>query len=73
MQEQRENADLAGLGNAVDTARQDMNMGMNTALNGLMTVGAGIYDKDTEGKPSGADFMKHKVEPMSFAPKSIWG
>ena len=72
LQEQRENADLAGLGNAVDTARQDMNMGMNTALNGLMTVGAGIYDKDTEAKPSGADFMKYKVEPMSFAPKSIW-
>ena len=36
MQEQREYQDLAGLGNAIDTARQDQNMGMNTMLNGVM-------------------------------------
>lgn len=61
MQEQRDNADLAGLGNAIDTARQDKNMGINTALNGAMTIGAGIYNKETDEKPSGADSMKYKV------------
>ena len=38
MQEQREYQDLAGLGNAIDTARQDQNMGMNTMLNGVMSA-----------------------------------
>lgn len=38
MQEQRENADLAGLGNAIDVARQDTNMGMNTMFNSIGTV-----------------------------------
>lgn len=38
MQEQRENADLAGLGNAIDAARQDKNMGMNTMLNSIGAV-----------------------------------
>ena len=51
MQEQRENADLAGLGNAIDVARQDKNMGMNTMLNGAMTVASSIYDKETEERP----------------------
>ena len=42
MQEQREYQDLAGLGNAIDTARQDQNMGMNTMLNGLMAGASGM-------------------------------
>ena len=42
MQEQREYQDLAGLGNAIDTARQDKNMGMNTMLNGVMAAGSGM-------------------------------
>lgn len=42
MQEQREYQDLAGLGNAIDTARQDKNMGINTMLNGVMSVGSSI-------------------------------
>ena len=41
MQEQREYQDLAGLGNAIDTARQDQNMGMNTMLNGVMSGSIG--------------------------------
>lgn len=70
LQEQRENADLAGLGNAIDTARQDMNMGLNTALNGAMTIGAGIYNKKTDEKPSGADFMKYKIpSSIGWAPQ----
>lgn len=42
MQEQRENADLAGLGNAIDVARQDANMGINTALNGAMSMAGSL-------------------------------
>ena len=38
MQEQREYNDLAGLGNAVDVARQDKNMGMNTIFNSIGSV-----------------------------------
>ena len=60
MQEQRENADLAGLGNAIDVARQDTNMGMNTMLNGLSTIGAGFYNKKTEPKPKLSDFLQYK-------------
>lgn len=60
MQEQRENADLAGLGNAVDVARQDANTGMNTALNGLMTTAAGLYNKKTDAKPSPFDFTRKR-------------
>lgn len=51
MQEQRENADLAGLGNAIDTARQDANMGMNTMLNGAMAIGT--TDSNTSGGNGG--------------------
>ena len=42
MQEQREYQDLAGIGNAIDTARQDANTGMNTALNGIMAIGTNM-------------------------------
>lgn len=52
MQEQREYQDLAGLGNAIDVARQDQNMGMNTMLNGAMSVAGSIYDKKTDVKPT---------------------
>jgi hypothetical protein len=38
MQEQREYNDLAGLGNAIDVARQDKNMGMNTMFNAIGSV-----------------------------------
>jgi hypothetical protein len=55
MQEQREYNDLAGIGNAIDTARQDQNMGMNTALNGAMAIGASVYDKKTDVKPTMAN------------------
>ena len=42
MQEQRENADLAGLGNAIDVARQDANTGMNTMFNSIGTVASSM-------------------------------
>lgn len=64
MQEQREYQDLAGLGNAIDTARQDKNMGMNTMLNGAMTIGAGIYDKETDEKPTYANTFKPSNYPI---------
>lgn len=72
MQEQREYQDLAGLGNAIDTARQDKNMGLNTILNGAMSIGSGIYDKDTEEKPKGTDFMKYSVpSSINWTPAPI--
>ena len=57
MQEQREYQDLAGLGNAIDTARQDQNMGMNTMLNGTMAVASGMSGSIGNSTP--------KVKPVS--------
>ena len=57
MQEQREYQDLAGLGNAIDTARQDQNMGMNTMLNGVMSAASGISGSIGNSTP--------KVKPVS--------
>lgn len=57
MQEQREYQDLAGLGNAIDTARQDQNMGMNTMLNGTMAVASGMSESIGNSTP--------KVKPVS--------
>lgn len=76
MQEQREIGDLAGLGNAIDVAHQDANMGMNTALNGLFTMGAGVYNKKTETAPKPSDFMKNRNDfsgGIGYTPKLIWG
>jgi hypothetical protein len=42
MQEQREYNDLAGLGNAIDVARQDKNMGINTMFNAIGSVASTI-------------------------------
>jgi hypothetical protein len=52
MQEARDNADLAGLGTAINVARQDANTGMNTILNSFATIGAGLYNKKTDKKPN---------------------
>ena len=57
MQEQREYQDLAGLGNAIDTARQDQNMGMNTMLNGVMSAASGMSGSIGNSTP--------KVKPVS--------
>ena len=57
MQEQREYQDLAGLGNAIDTARQDQNMGMNTMLNGVMSAASGMSGSIGNSTP--------KVKPAS--------
>lgn len=54
MQEQREYQDLAGLGNAIDTARQDTNMGMNTILNSGMYL-ASNFGKGTSTDTDSAD------------------
>ena len=77
MQEQRENADLAGLGNAIDAARQDKNMGMNTMLNGAMTFAAGIYDEKTEEKPNASDVLKSTIgmnypREKIYQPRPFW-
>jgi len=48
MQEQREYNDLAGIGNAIDTARQDANMGLNTAINGAMYLGTQFGGNKTQ-------------------------
>jgi hypothetical protein len=73
MQEQREYQDLAGIGNAIDTARQDKNMGMNTMLNGAMSMGAGIYDEKTDEKPNAVDFLKYKIpSSIGWAPQSTY-
>jgi hypothetical protein len=75
IQEQREIGDLAGLGNAIDTARQDMNMGMNTALNGAMSVASsmkGQIGKDPKNAYGDTFSSKYKVpssigwEPSKF-------
>ena len=75
MQEQREIGDLAGLGNAVDTARQDMNMGMNTALNGAMSIASsmkGQIGEDPKNAYGNTFSSKYKVpssigwEPSKF-------
>lgn len=55
MQEQREYNDLAGIGNAIDTASQDKNMGFNTMLNGAMAIGSNI--ENSTGTP--------QVKPLS--------
>lgn len=77
MQEQRESQDLAGLGNAIDTARQDQNMGMNTMLNGAMSVAASTYNKKTDVKPTFANQFgnsRYNVPgSIGFTPKSNWG
>ena len=77
MQEQREYQDLAGLGNAIDTARQDQNMGMNTMLNGTMAVAGSIYDKKTDVKPTFANQFgnsRYNIPgSIGFTPKSNWG
>lgn len=78
MQYQIENADLAGLGNAVDVARQDQNMGMNTMLNGAMTVASSIYDKETEEKPNALDLLKSTIgmnyqREKIYQPIPVWG
>ena len=74
MQEQREYQDLAGLGNAIDTARQDQNMGMNTMLNGAMA--GSIYDKKTDVKPTFANQFgnsRYNIPgSIGFTPKSNW-
>ena len=57
MQEQREYQDLAGLGNAIDTARQDQNMGTNTMLNGVMSAALGMSGSIGNSTP--------KVKPVS--------
>lgn len=78
-QEQRENADLAGLGNAIDTARQDKNMGFNTMLNGAMAIGSNMKGSkggnpettDTNlASNNSFDFSKYgaKAPQLSFAP-----
>jgi hypothetical protein len=75
MKEARENADLAGLGNAIDVARQDTNTGMNTALNGLMTIGAGVYNKEKEAKPTPYDFSQYRNRipaTIGYAPQYNW-
>ena len=77
MQEQREYQDLAGLGNAIDTARQDQNMGMNTMLNGAMSVAASTYNKKTDAKPTMANQFgnsRYNIPgSIGFTPKSNWG
>ena len=77
MQEQREYQDLAGLGNAIDTARQDQNMGMNTMLNGAMSVAASTYNKKTDVKPTFANQFgnsRYNIPgSIGFTPKSNWG
>ena len=80
MQEQREYQDLAGLGNAIDTARQDKNMGLNTMLNGVMSAASGIQG-NIGGNPetitdtnlvsnNSFDYSKYgpKIPQLSFAP-----
>lgn len=77
MQEQREYQDLAGLGNAIDTARQDQNMGMNTMLNGAMSMAGSIYNKRTDVKPTIANTFgssRYNIPgSIGFSPKSNWG
>nr|WP_315173579.1 hypothetical protein [uncultured Flavobacterium sp.] len=76
MQEQREIGDLAGLGNAVDTARQDMNMGMNTALNGAMSVASsmkGQIGKDPTNAYEDTFSSNYKVpSSIGWAPQSTY-
>jgi hypothetical protein len=64
MQEQREYQDLAGLGNAIDTAKQDQNMGMNTMLNSAMMFapnGSGT-EKASGAKPGLFSNSRYNVE-----------
>lgn len=79
MQEAREVNDLAGLGNAIDTARQDANTGINTMFNGIGSVastmtgtigGGGETAKTPTGSNSMFDLSKYgaKAPQMTFAP-----
>jgi hypothetical protein len=78
MQEQRDNADLAGLGNAINVANQDMNTGMNTALNGVMagassmtgTIGKKPPTTDVNAISNNSfDYSKYSnAHKLSFAP-----
>lgn len=58
MQEQRENADLAGLGNAVDVARQDQNMGLNTIFNSIGAVATSGQADNAEKADKGSKYKK---------------
>lgn len=65
MQEQREYQDLAGIGNAIDTARQDANNGMNTMFNSIGTVASsmkGQIGEDPENLYDNGSFSsKYKI------------
>jgi hypothetical protein len=66
MQEQRENADLAGLGNAINVANQDANTGMNTALNAMFAMGG--FNKKTDSASGNYD-NAFKSEELPAFPK----
>jgi hypothetical protein len=61
MQEQRESQDLAGLGNGIDAATQDQNMGMNTMLNSAMSFAASTSGNKNGDKTGG--FKSPKYSP----------
>jgi len=78
MQEDRENADLAGLGNAIDVARQDANTGMNTMFNsigGIASSMKGQIGKDPSNLYNkggfGGGFNPGKNIGYEFKP--VWG
>jgi len=70
MQEQREVNDLAGLGNAIDVARQDKNMGLNTILNSAM-AGASAFDSAKTNKKIREGVNKGFTAPTTSFPSTI--
>lgn len=78
MQEQRENADLAGLGQALQTARQERANGFNTIAQGAMGVMGGAAGGLFDGGGTGsAKFTTNgmikgkggfKMSPLGFIP-----
>jgi len=73
MQEQREDNDLAGIGNAIDTARQDANMGLNTAINGAMYLGT-QFGGNKNNPPSTGKFKAPNTqlpETMGWKPQPL--
>jgi len=70
LQESRENNDLAGLGNAINTARQDKNMGFNTMLNGAMFAASsmkGQIGKDPENPYDKGDNTNSGMNSSSYS------
>lgn len=66
MQEQRENADLAGLGNAINTARHDKNMGLKTIVNSGMLAASSLTGTiGGNGEDSSGSYWKNYFKEAS--------